>query len=239
MKHLIRGLTILVLTLGTSTLAQHDMHDMKNMGIEMGSHPMLEGLTGEALEIAFLSGMIKHHEGAIQMARWILERTQNAEIKEAAEAIIAAQDPEIQQMTQWLQDWYGQGVDEQSATMMQNEMTMMMQTIEASENPDATFLEQMSLHHNSAIDMSQSALLGSNHPELRELATNIIVAQAREIAQYQSWLDDLASRSQLEHLTRLYSHLRQTHLQAPLTVTPLLTAEQLAHYQTLRGYPQN
>lgn len=215
MKYLITGLTTLLLILSASTFAQHDMHnmgnmnDMNNMGMEMGSHNMLSGLEGEELEIAFLSGMIKHHEGAIEMAQWILERTQNAEIKAAAEAIIAAQGPEIEQMTQWLQDWYGQGIDEASANMMQNEMDMMMQAMEGSENPDAAFLEQMSLHHNSAIDMAQSALLGSNRPELRELATNIIVAQAQEIAQYQTWLDTLGSTSQLEH------------------------------YQVLRGYAQN
>lgn len=111
MKHLMIGLTTLLLTLGTSTFAQHDGHDTGNTNnIEMSSHNMLENLQGEELEIAFLSGMIKHHEGAIEMAQWILERTQNADIQAAAEAIIAAQGPEIEQMTQWLQDWYGQGV---------------------------------------------------------------------------------------------------------------------------------
>jgi uncharacterized protein (DUF305 family) len=206
MKHLITGLTTLLIVLGTSTLAQHEDHDMGNMnemnqmGMEMGSHNMLLGLQGEELEVAFLSGMIKHHEGAIDMAQWILERTQNADIQAAAEAIIAAQGPEIEQMTQWLQEWYGQGIDEESAAMMQGEMDMMMQRMEASENPDVAFLEQMSLHHNSAIDMAQSVLIGSNRPEIRELATNIIMTQTQEIAQYQTWLDDLGSTSQLEQL---------------------------------------
>jgi uncharacterized protein (DUF305 family) len=93
-------------------------------------------------------------------------------------------------MTQWLQDWYGQGIDEASASMMQGEMDVMMQAMAGSENPDTAFLEQMSLHHNSAIDMAQSALLGSDRPELRELAKNVIVVQAQEIAQYRTWLVD-------------------------------------------------
>jgi uncharacterized protein (DUF305 family) len=211
MKYLMTGLTTLLFVIGTSTFAQHDMHDMgsmndmNNMGMEMGSHNMLSGLTGEELEIAFLSGMIKHHEGAIEMAQWILERTQNADITAAAEAIIAAQGPEIEQMMQWLQDWYGQGIDEESSSMMQGEMDMMMHAMEAGENPDVTFLEQMSLHHNSAIDMAQSALLGSNRPELRELATSIIVAQTQEIAQYQTWLDTLGSTSQLEPTQNMHA----------------------------------
>jgi uncharacterized protein (DUF305 family) len=199
MKYLVTVLVTLLLPVSTSTFAQHGGHNMGDMNnMEMPSHNMLEGLQGEELETQFLSGMIEHHRGAVEMSRWILERTQNADIRTAAEAVIAAQEPEIQQMTQWLQDWYGQGVDEESAAMMQNEMDMMMQAMEASDNPDAAFLEQMSLHHNSAIDMAQSALLGSDRPELRELATNIIVAQAQEIAQYQTWLDSLGSTSQLE-----------------------------------------
>jgi uncharacterized protein (DUF305 family) len=206
MKHWNIGLTALLLVFGTLTTAQHDMHDMNNMGgMNMESHNMLEGLTGEELEVAFLSGMIKHHEGAIEMAQWVLERPQNADIQAAAEAIIAAQGPEIEQMTQWLQEWYGQGIDEASATMMQGEMDMMMQAMAAGENPDVAFLEQMSLHHNSAIDMAQSILLGSNRPELRELATNIIVTQTQEIAQYQTWLDTLGSTSGLEQALRGYA----------------------------------
>jgi uncharacterized protein (DUF305 family) len=209
MKYLITGLTTLLILLGIATLAQHDMHNMDNMNnMEMPSHDMLENLQGEDLEIAFLSGMIEHHRGAIEMAQWILERTQNAEIKAAAESIVAAQGPEIEQMTQWLQDWYGQGVNEESARMMQTETDMMMQAMETSENPDAAFLEQMSLHHDGAIDMAQAVLIGSNRAELRELAKNIIVVQAQEIAQYQTWLDDLGSTSQLEQYQVLRGYAR-------------------------------
>jgi uncharacterized protein (DUF305 family) len=192
MKTLRGVITIFALTL-LPVFAQHDMHSMgdMNMNMNMGSHNMLDGLQGEELETQFLSGMIEHHRGAIEMAQWILERTQNADIQVAAEAIIAAQQPEIEQMTAWLQDWYGQEVNEQSAAMMQNEMHMMMQAMEQSTNSDAAFLEQMSLHHSSAIDMAQSALLGATHAELRELAKNIIVTQAQEIAEYQTWLDTI------------------------------------------------
>ncbi len=132
--------------------------------------------------------MIEHHKGAIEMANWILDITTNPDLITAAEAILAAQDPEIKQMTQWLKDWYGQDVDEASAAMMKSDMEMMMQEIGKAENPEKAFLYQMSLHHNSAIDMAQAALLKADHAELRELAKNIITAQTQEIAQYQDWL---------------------------------------------------
>jgi uncharacterized protein (DUF305 family) len=195
---------LFVVTLGV-TFAQHDMGNM-----QMTSHDMLQGLEGADLEITFLSGMIEHHKGAISMAQWILERTQNPTIKSAAETIITAQKSEIQQMTQWLEAWYGQGVDEEGATMMQSEMDAMMQAMETSANPNAAFLEQMSLHHNSAIDMAQSALLGSTHAELRELATNIIVTQAQEIAQYRALLEALpVSEIKLEQPTHAQHGSRQ------------------------------
>lgn len=233
MKHLIIGLTALLLVFGTLTVAQHDMHDMNNMGM-MSSGRMLEGLEGKELEVAFLSGMIKHHEGAITMAQWILERTQNADIKAAAEAIIAAQDPEIQQMTQWLQDWYGQGIDEASATMMQGEMDMMMQAMEAGMNPDIAFLEQMSLHHNSAIDMAQAALLGGTHAELRELAKNIIVAQSQEIAQYQDWLEDLGPNSQVapdETMHAQHGSMSQHMMQSDMAQHHAMNHSTMSHAQ--------
>jgi hypothetical protein len=46
-------------------------------------------------------------------------------------------------------------------------------------------------------------------------------------------------QTQLEDLATLYAQLRQVHLQAHLEVTPLLTQEQVAQYQVLRGYAQN
>jgi uncharacterized protein (DUF305 family) len=358
MKKLYAFLLVSFLGLNSLSLAQHDMSGMQ-MDMNMSSNDMLSGLEGQDFEVSFLSMMIAHHEGAVEMAQWILERTQNADIKTAAEAIITAQEPEIQQMTQWLQDWYGQGVDDHSAMMMQGEMDSMMGAMETGTNPDAAFLEQMSMHHNSAIDMAQAALLKATYPELRELAKNIIVIQAQEIAQYQSWLEtldttaqqstqqhaghggtsstdspymgqldssvrglsqeeidsllagegmgyaksaelngypgprhtlDLAKQlnltaeqqaniqpifdamkqeavtlgqeivaaeatlsqsfadgtltsetlqTQLGALATLYAQLRQVHLQSHLEVTPLLTQEQVAQYQVLRGYAQN
>ncbi len=222
-------LSLFLLILSTITFAQHDMSTIGETPMNMSSNGMLSGLEGADLETTFLSMMIEHHKGAVDMAQWILERTQNADIKTAAEAVIAAQEPEIKQMTQWLQDWYGQGVNEESSSMMQNEMTMMMDAMSASENADVGFLEQMSLHHNSAIDMAQAALLGATHPELRELATNIIVTQALEIAQYQNWLEALPSTSQLD--TGQDTHAQHNSMQHD--------SMQLAQYQVLRGYTQN
>lgn len=154
------------------------------------SMPALADLSGEEYEVAFLSMMIAHHQGAVEMAEWILDRTDDPEIRSAAEAIVAAQDPEIQQMTTWLRDWYDQGVAAEWAEMMHADMGGMMDAMEEGEDPDTAFLEEMIRHHQGAIDMAQLALERATHQELRDLARDVVLAQADEVHQYQTWLND-------------------------------------------------
>ena len=161
---------------------------MEETGMDMMA-PLME-LHGEEFDVAFISMMIAHHEGAIDMAEWVLERTDRPELIEAAEAIIAAQGPEIEQMQLWLREWYGlDEPDQMMMGMMLGDMEMMMQRMMTDyDDPEVAFLREMIIHHIGAVQMALPVFTQATRPELRELAHSIIVEQAGEIYEFSEWL---------------------------------------------------
>lgn len=62
---------------------------------------------------------------------------------------------------------------------------LMMKT---GENFDQTFLEQMIIHHQGALEMAGQALVKSQRPEILKLAQDIKTSQTAEILMMQDWL---------------------------------------------------
>lgn len=76
-------------------------HEMSGMMSEQDMQKM-SSMTGTEFDVAFLTGMITHHEGAVIMAKTELSKGTNPEAKELAQAIIKSQSTEITQMSRLL-----------------------------------------------------------------------------------------------------------------------------------------
>lgn len=85
-----------------------DMADMDHGDMGMMDEAEMEelrDLEGDEFDRRFLEAMIVHHDGAIDMAERVLAEGQDAEVAGLAEAVIAAQEAEIDQMRTWLEEW--------------------------------------------------------------------------------------------------------------------------------------
>lgn len=75
------------------------------MGAMMGMHtPMMEAMQEENADVAFVKGMVAHHQAAIEMARAALEFGEDEQSRRWAQEIIDAQQAEIDAMRDWLSD---------------------------------------------------------------------------------------------------------------------------------------
>jgi len=64
--------------------------------------PMMDGVMADDPDVAFVRGMIPHHQGAIDMARVVLKHGKDPETRKLAGEIIKAQEKEIAFMRDWL-----------------------------------------------------------------------------------------------------------------------------------------
>ncbi len=173
----------------------------------VGSSAMM---TGSATDVAFAQSMIPHHQQAVEMADLALAPQADAspQVKQLAEQIKAAQDPEIQQMTGWLQGWGAptampgassapgmQGMDHSGhdmggmsvSGMMTDEQMQALRAASGQEFDDM-WLQMMIEHHQGAIAMAEQVKGAAGDPQVAALADQIIAAQQQEIATMQESL---------------------------------------------------
>jgi uncharacterized protein (DUF305 family) len=94
--------------MGADEMAMDGMGEMDHGDMGMMDDAEMEELRqleGEEFDRRFMEAMIVHHQGAIDMAEQVLAEGQDDEVAGLAQLVIDAQQTEIEQMEQWLEEW--------------------------------------------------------------------------------------------------------------------------------------
>ena len=152
-------------------------------------------------DVSFAQSMIPHHQQAIQMAAMAAGRASNAQVKDLAGKIRAAQQPEIDTMNGWLTTWgaptpmpgmsMGSGMGHDSMPGMMSATDMGTLTAMTGASFDKRFLTMMISHHEGAVEMARQETAQGSDPDAIALAKKIITDQQAEITTMKSLLAQL------------------------------------------------
>lgn len=156
----------------------------------------LEEKTGSS-SLAFLTGMIPHHESAVEMAEEYLKHApEDAGFRQLAEDIITVQTAEIEQMKNMMEDIKnGAQTDGTKEEAYQKEYGEMMErhhlghTSPDAADLDTAFAEGMVMHHQMAVDMAETLIKYADNEAAAEYAEGVIEVQKQEISLMQDFLD--------------------------------------------------
>ncbi|PSB11987.1 DUF305 domain-containing protein [Pleurocapsa sp. CCALA 161] len=188
----------------TNATEASNKQDMKQDGGMMMQHDMSMdiGPADADYDLRFIDSMVMHHQGAVNMAQEVLQKSQRPEMKKLAQDIIAAQKQEIAQMKQWRTNWYPNADQTPMAWHpemghmmamsedMEQSMMMSMDLGSADADFDLRFINAMIPHHEGALVMAKDALSKTKRPEMKKLSQAILTSQQQEIDQMKQWRKD-------------------------------------------------
>ncbi|ABK05631.1 protein of unknown function DUF305 (plasmid) [Arthrobacter sp. FB24] len=146
----------------------------------------------------FAQMMIPHHTQAVAMSDIMLKKEGiPAAVTDLATKIKAAQGPEIEKMTGWLESW-GQptmmptnmpSTHSMSGMMGQDDMAK----LEAAQGTEAArlFLTQMIAHHEGAVMMAKTETTDGKNADAVQLSKEIVSSQEAEIQEMKDLLATL------------------------------------------------
>ncbi|NUR24483.1 MAG: DUF305 domain-containing protein [Catenulispora sp.] len=212
MKRNTRGMLVTILTLGAGLgLAACGNDDSAQPGGSSSSMPGMDHSTMNPTtaatntapvdhndaDVAFATSMIPHHQQAVEMADQALKKATNAQVKQLATAIKAAQAPEIQEMSAWLTGWgkmvptpgMGHSMGSGKGMMTEEEMAALGKATGAAF--DKMWVQMMIKHHQGAVAMAKLEQTSGQSMKSKELAKTIETGQTAEIATMQKLLATL------------------------------------------------
>jgi uncharacterized protein (DUF305 family) len=146
----------------------------------------------------FAQMMIPHHAQAVTMSDMILDKEGiPAPVTDLATKIKAAQGPEIEKMTGWLESW-GQPTEAPTGAHLGHSMSGMMgeedmAKLEAAQGTEAAklFLTQMIAHHEGAVEMAKTETTDGKNADAVQLSKDIVSDQEAEIQEMKDLLATL------------------------------------------------
>ncbi|MFF2243457.1 DUF305 domain-containing protein [Arthrobacter sp. NPDC058130] len=179
----------------TGSAATNTMPGMGSGGMGMSSSAAPAAADHNAADIMFVQGMIPHHAQAVEMSDIMLKKEGlDVRITALATKIKAAQAPEIEQMTQWLNSWNepaqmagGHGMGD---GMMDDDD---LKKLDAAQGTDAAklFLTGMIAHHGGAVMMAKAEISQGKNPDAISLSKAIVTSQEAEIQEMKTLLASL------------------------------------------------
>lgn len=182
---------------GMDMSGDNSMSDMIEPDQSSADYKNFMQYKGDDYDRMFLSNMIAHHQGAVDMAKLAQTSAKHTELKTLAASIISSQTGEITNMTAWQKNWgypasSGSMMMDHSSMGMMDDMAMMTQKLDGLSGDafDKKFLELMIQHHQSALNMAAPGMTNASHQEVKDLVQSIIDAQTSEIKQMKQWQKD-------------------------------------------------
>ncbi len=155
-------------------------------------------------DVAFVQGMIHHHQQALTMTALVAARAGRSDLPQMAERMDVSQRDEIAQLEAWLAERgedvpdahgaHGDAVDLMPGMLTAEQLAH----LEAARGADfdELFLQYMVVHHEGAVMMVEQLLtagLGGQEPQVFQLAQHVESDQQVEIARMKSLLAELAA----------------------------------------------
>ena len=180
------------------SVASH-MDSMESGSAESTSTSDSQNAAFNDADVTFAQGMIPHHQQAIEMAQMAESRAEDSRVLDLASRIEAAQQPEIDTLTGWLEEWGAEdsgmegmdhgGMDHGGGMMSEEDMNALMAASGA--EFDRLFLEQMIEHHTGAVEMAVTESAEGQNTDAIAMAGTIRDTQNAEIAEMRQLLTEL------------------------------------------------
>ena len=152
-------------------------------------------------DVAFAQGMLPHHQQAVEMAQLAPDRAADPRVADLAARIEAAQAPEIETLSGWLEAWGTEagssggrghgGMDHGDTGGMMSDEDMAALAYVSGAEFDRVFLTMMVEHHRGATAMAGAEVADGQSPDALAMAEDIRDMQNAEIAEMEQLLAEL------------------------------------------------